>query len=323
MPARGQSSAPRANYGEVDRRIIERDRSLFWTVVNSPFSRFAESMRAIKVAADLNNSAKLNKVVGITSSLPNEGKSTIAMALAQSIASSGGGRVLLLDGDLRNPGLSRRLTPHAEVALLDVLAGRVSLDDALCVDPSTHLSFLPAAVKGRIAHSHEVLASNATKMLFERLRQRYDYIIVDLSPLAPVVDVRAMTHLVNSFVFVIEWGRTKIDVVEHVLGESRGVYENLLGVVLNKADLKILRRLRKSSRRLLLQSLLRALRIHGLMSGGASEPEALAGFAPGLDARGGSSVSSFPVRHEAEAVAMRVGPDRMRRTGSRTPSMTS
>jgi succinoglycan biosynthesis transport protein ExoP len=57
--------------------------------------------------------------------------------------------------------------------------------------------------------------------------------------LAPVVDVRAMTHLVDSFVFVIEWGRTKIDVVEHALRMAPNVYDNLLGVVLNKADLNL------------------------------------------------------------------------------------
>jgi polysaccharide biosynthesis transport protein len=148
----------------------------------------------------------------------------------------------LLDADLRNPGLSRRLTPRAEFALLDVLANRVSLDDALCVDPSTHLSFLPATVENRIPQSSQVLASKHAQVLFEMLRQRYDHIIVDLPPLAPVVDVRAMTHLVDSSVFVIEWGRTKIDVVEHALEESRSVYENLLGVVLNKVDLKIFRR---------------------------------------------------------------------------------
>ena len=93
-----------------------------------------------------------------------------------------------------------------------------------------------------MAHSSQVLASEATKFLIERLRQSYDYIIVDLSPLAPVVDVRAMTHLVDSFVFVIEWGRTRIDVVQHALGAARGVYDNLLGVVLNKADIKVLSR---------------------------------------------------------------------------------
>jgi succinoglycan biosynthesis transport protein ExoP len=158
------------------------------------------------------------------------------VALALSIA-NGGGRVILVDCDLRNPDLSRKLAADAEVGLLDVLAGKVAIEDAIYVDPSTRLAFLPAMVRGRIAHSTEVLASEAMKGLFERLRGSYDYIIVDLSPLAPVVDVRAMTHLVDSFIFVVEWGRTKIEVAEHALSAARGVHDNLLGVVLNKADI--------------------------------------------------------------------------------------
>jgi len=229
---------PRTDYGDLEHRIIKRDQSLFWAVIDSPFSRFAESIRAIKIAADLNRSVKGSKVLAFTASLPNEGKSTIAMALAQSIANVGG-RVILLDGDLRNPGLSRKLIPEAKVGLLEVLANQVRIEDALCVDPDTRLVFLPAVVNERMAHSSEVLACEGTKILFERLRQSYEYIIVDLPPLAPVVDVRAMTHLVDSFVFVIEWGRTKIDVVEHALRMAPSVYDNLLGVVLNKADLNL------------------------------------------------------------------------------------
>jgi hypothetical protein len=80
------------------------------------------------------------------------------------------------------------------------------------------------------------------QILFERLRQAYEYIIVDLPPVAPVVDGRAMTHLVDSFVFVIEWGRTKIGVVEHALRMAPGAYDNLLGVVLNKTNLNLLGR---------------------------------------------------------------------------------
>ena len=53
------------------------------------------------------------------------------------------------------------------------------------------------------------------------------------------MDVQATTHLVDSFVFVVEWGRTKIDVVEHALGHAQGVYDNLLGVVLNKVDMNV------------------------------------------------------------------------------------
>jgi polysaccharide biosynthesis transport protein len=67
-------------------------------------------------------------------------------------------------------------------------------------------------------------------------------VIVDLSPLAPVVDVRAMAHLADCFVLVVEWGRTKIDVVERALKTAPGVAGNLLGVVLNKANLNALRR---------------------------------------------------------------------------------
>jgi succinoglycan biosynthesis transport protein ExoP len=240
-PVTFRSHEPRADYGDLDHRIIKRDQGLFWAVIDSPFSRFAESMREIRVAADLREPIKASKVLGITSSLPNEGKSTIAMALAQSIAQVGG-RVILLDADLRNPGLSRKLSPQSKVGLLEVLANQVEIEDAVCFDPDTHLEFLPAVVTERMAHSSQVLASEATKFLIERLRQSYDYIIVDLSPLAPVVDVRAMTHLVDSFVFVIEWGRTKIDVVEHALGLAQGVYDNLLGVVLNKADIRLLGR---------------------------------------------------------------------------------
>jgi polysaccharide biosynthesis transport protein len=236
-----RSRRPRTDYGGLEHRIIKREQSLFWAVIDSPFTRFAESIRAIKIAADLHRSVKGSKVLAFTASLPNEGKSTAAVALAQSIASVGG-RVLLLDADLRNPGLTRKLIPEAKVGLLEVLANEVKIEDALCVDPDTRLVFLPAVVNEHMAHSSEVLACESTRILFERLRQAYDYIIVDLPPLAPVVDVRAMTHLIDSFVFVIEWGRTKIDVVEHALRMAPGVYDNLLGVVLNKADLKLLGR---------------------------------------------------------------------------------
>jgi succinoglycan biosynthesis transport protein ExoP len=234
-----------AQEGDTDasaqRRGFLRDNGPLWTVVDAPFSAFAEAIRGIKVAADLTRVVKANNVIGVTSSLPNEGKSTIAMALAEVIA-HGGGRVVLVDCDLRNPSLSRRLTPTAKAGLLEVLSAGARLDAAMWTDGSTKFSFLPAVVRARLAQSSEILASHATRQVFEALREAYDYVIVDLSPLAPVVDVRAMTHLVDSFVFVVEWGRTKVDIAEHALAGAQGVYENLLGVVLNKVDFKVLGR---------------------------------------------------------------------------------
>jgi polysaccharide biosynthesis transport protein len=227
--------------GEAPSRTIMRDQSLLWHVLDSPFSRFTESVRGIKVAGDLFGVSKANKVIGVTSSLPNEGKSTIATALAQLMA-HGGSRIILVDADLRNPYLTHKLAPGAGAGLIEVIAGKASLEDVIWTDPSTGLTFLPTVVKGRVAHSSELLGSAVTRKLFDRLREAYDYVVVDLSPLAPVVDVRATTGLVDSYVFVIEWGRTKIDVVEHALAAARGVYDNLLGVVLNKANVNVLSR---------------------------------------------------------------------------------
>jgi succinoglycan biosynthesis transport protein ExoP len=222
-------------------RTIKRDDSVLWAVVDTPFSRFAEAIRAIKVAADLSKPGQSAKVIGVTSSLPNEGKSTIAMALAELIAQSGS-RVVLVDCDLRNPALSRKLAPNATAGVLEAIANKTPLDQIFWTDASTKLVFLPSVVKSKFAHTSDVLAAHATKSLFDTLGEAFDYVVVDLSPMAPVVDVRAMTHLVDSFVFVVEWGRTKIDVVEHALRTSRGVYENLLGVVLNKANFNVLGR---------------------------------------------------------------------------------
>jgi len=69
------------------------------------------------------------------------------------------------------------------------------------------------------------------------LRSRFDYVVVDLPPLAPVVDVRTTSHFVDSYVFIIEWGRTKIQTVQNALGTATGIADQLLGFVLNKVDL--------------------------------------------------------------------------------------
>jgi Mrp family chromosome partitioning ATPase len=86
------------------------------------------------------------------------------------------------------------------------------------------------------------LATEQTRKLFDQLRSRYDYVIVDLPPLTPVVDVRATSALVDCFILVVEWGRAKIDVVQHALHSAPNVYENLIGVVLNKTDIKSMAR---------------------------------------------------------------------------------
>jgi polysaccharide biosynthesis transport protein len=237
----GTKAVPVGHKAAAAARIIAPDGSLLRNVIDAPLSPFAESIRAVKVSVDVNSIGKPNKVIGITSSHPNEGKSTIAASLAQ-LAADGGARVILVDCDLRKPSLSRQLVPDATRGLIDVITNKASLDKVIWYDPTTRLSFLPAGMKSHLIHTSEIIASNAMNDFFARLRESYEYVIVDLSPIAPVVDVRSATHLIDAFLFVIQWGKTKIDVAEHALNTARGVYDNLLGVVLNKVDLKALNR---------------------------------------------------------------------------------
>src|SRR5262249_11424508 len=179
---------------------------------------------------------RLSTVIGFTSAVPNEGKSTTAASLALLIGQVGQ-RVILIDCDLRNPSLTRALAPNGTTGIVEVLSGERSVDEVSWRCPVTNLVFLPAPEKSGLLHASEILASAAAKKLFEQLRLSYDYIVVDLPPLAPVVDVRATGHLVDFYFLVVEWGTTKIDVVQHALSRARPVYENLVGAVLNKTDM--------------------------------------------------------------------------------------
>jgi len=232
---------PIATATTVGERVISHQSPLYSEVLNSPFSRYTEGVRAIKVAIDLAMMQQSSRVIGVTSTLPNEGKSTIAVSLARLIA-QGGAKVILVDADLRNPSLTRRISPGAKSGLIEVAQGTVKLADVKWRDPISNLEFLPAVLSTRIAHTNEILASEEMKQLFIDLKAAYEYVIVDLSPLAPVIDVRITEPLIDSYVFVIEWGQTKIDAVEHALSDATNVVGNMVGAVLNKANMTTLSR---------------------------------------------------------------------------------
>jgi polysaccharide biosynthesis transport protein len=231
---------------DPNRQLIGVPSGVISAVVDMPLSGFAEAIRSIKVTIDISPVPAGGKVIGFTSSVPNEGKSGIAAAVARLIAQTGA-KTILVDCDLRNPSLSRLFSPTASCGLLELLKGASTAEKAIWLDPATGMKFLPAAMKpaamkARLSNSSEILASEQTKKLFEVLRRNNDYVIVDLPPLLPIVDVRASTNLVDGYIYIVEWGRTKIGVVEQALRSARGVYEHLLGVALNKVNLKSLAR---------------------------------------------------------------------------------
>lgn len=233
---------PTARDGELDPRTVSRSSTVSRHVVEAPFSRFTETLRSVKVAADINGLSREIRVIGVVSAVPNEGKTTVATNLALLMAQTGN-NVLLIDGDLRNPSLTAALVPHAQAGLVEVLSRTKTLDDVVCTDPATGLHVLPAILKGRISHTAELVSSRAMASLLDSAREKYHYIVVDLPPAVPVVDVRAASHLIDGFVCVVEWGKTSRDVVVEALTSADVMRERLIGIVLNKASPGALKRL--------------------------------------------------------------------------------
>lgn len=237
----GALPAADIRYEVPEGRGLSTAASLNRRTVEAPFSRFTETLRSVKVAADISGLTRETRVIGVVSAIPNEGKTLVASNLAQLVAHAGQ-RALLIDADLRNPSMTRALAPDATEGLIEVLSERRDESQVRWVDPVTGLHFIPAVVGGRMFHTAELVASPAMSKLIVNARQHYDFVFVDLPPVAPVVDVRAASHLLDGFVFVIEWGRTSQDVVLEALASAELVRERMVGVVLNKADPKVLKR---------------------------------------------------------------------------------
>ncbi|MBB3424356.1 succinoglycan biosynthesis transport protein ExoP [Rhizobium sp. BK312] len=209
--------------------------------VEAPRSIFAETLRNAKLASDVMLQGRADRVIGVISALPGEGKSTTAANFAALLASSGK-RTLLIDADLRNPGLSRTLKSQPHAGLIEAVLGEVPWTNAVKVDPRTKLAILPVVVRDQLLHTSELLSSQGMQHLMENARKMFDYIIVDLAPLGPVIDAKAFAPQVDAFLLVTEWGATPTNLVRHVLEQEPQINSRILGVILNKTDMSELPR---------------------------------------------------------------------------------
>jgi len=204
----------------------------------APFSATAEALRYIKVAIDLHPTG--GKVIGIVSALPGEGKTTVATGFAAFVAKSGA-RTLLVDADLRNPSMTRSLGYANAPGLVNMVADKSDFDDLVITDSKFKFDFLPSS-RMKPSNSSDILNSPPMKDMLRAAKGNYDYVLVDLPPILPVVDVKAVAHLFDAFVLVVEWGSTSTDEIVKAVGASPIVSERLLGAVLNKADEAVMRR---------------------------------------------------------------------------------
>ncbi|MCE4225040.1 AAA family ATPase [Methylobacterium sp. C25] len=216
-------------------RTILRSNDVIWNVVDAPHSHFADAFLLLKstLAPRVGRSSR---IIGITSTLPDEGKSSTAASLAILMAHVGA-RVVLVDCDLNNPCLSQQLAPSAPGGILEAASEHEKVRELIWHEPLTRLDFLPGCIGPTPAHSSEFFSAPGTVTLFEKLLSEYDYVIADLPPMVPLVDVRTSFRFIEGFILVVEWGRTKRELVEKSLKSAKNVQENLLGVVLSKVNM--------------------------------------------------------------------------------------
>ncbi|WEX75477.1 polysaccharide biosynthesis tyrosine autokinase [Sinorhizobium numidicum] len=208
-------------------------------VLDAPRSAFAETFRNAKLAGDHMLPGNESRVIAIISALPDEGKSVIAANFAALLAASGK-RTLLIDADIRKPGLTQMITPAPRTGLVETLTGEATWPAGIKVDQRSKLAILPAggeASHHQRHHSNELLASPAMAGLIENARNSFDYVVVDLAALAPVVDAKAFAPLADGFLFVVEWGRTPSRLVRDLLNAEPHINSKVLGVILNKTDM--------------------------------------------------------------------------------------
>lgn len=202
-------------------------------VVDEPFSRFAETMRSCKVSLQQVPRGETISLVGIASAMPKEGKSTFASNFAQHLV-SGGYRTLLIDGDLRNPSLSRAYGRRHAMGLIHILSGQATFADVIVSDPEARLTFVPAGIQKAMPNSEELLSSAVCREFFASVRDQFDFVVVDLPPLLSVVDGRVVAEHLDGLFFIAEWGRAEPRMIRQALRTFRPLHGRMIGCVLNK-----------------------------------------------------------------------------------------
>jgi capsular exopolysaccharide synthesis family protein len=208
-------------------------------VLDKPTSLFAEAIRSVRLAAQRGIHGDPVKLVVVSSPIDGEGKTTLAVNLALSLAAIGM-KTILVDGDLRNPKVTRSLCPQAKFGLVEVACGHVPFEQAVLIDRPSGLAVIPSPPRNE-TFTNEFVFTDAMSNFLQDLRQRYDFIIVDSPPLTPLVDARALAQRADGIVLAIRWDATPQDVVLHAIETLGPTVERMLGTVLTRVDLRRLR----------------------------------------------------------------------------------
>jgi capsular exopolysaccharide synthesis family protein len=220
----------------TDDRLLPDDRLLQKMVVE-PYPYLDQAVNAIRISLELASADA--KVVLITSALPAEGKSTAAMLIAASSASSGK-KTILLDCDFHKQSISRALKNTNRPGLSELLRRTAELKDVLTKDPVTATYLIP--VGSMVPNTADLLMSQRMRDLIAALREEFDYIVIDAPPLLPVVDAVVLTALADMILMIVEWSETPRASISEAFKLLRPEAHRVSSIVLNKVDPKQLPR---------------------------------------------------------------------------------
>ncbi len=174
------------------------------------------------------------KKLMLTSSVPNEGKTTISVELAKVIAASGG-RVCLVENDLRRRSLASMLNVHPNVGFYSVISGQTPLKQAVTKTATPNLYFLD--VEPNIPNPAGVLSSHRYKELVEALAEPFDYVIFDTPPVGTFVDAAVASTLMDGVVMVVRLNETKRDDMVRAFDQLKRANANIIGVCANFVEM--------------------------------------------------------------------------------------
>jgi capsular exopolysaccharide synthesis family protein len=206
--------------------------------IDDPQSGFVEALNTLKVSLSLTDPDREPRVIQVTSSIPEEGKTTLAVALARVLCKKGS-RVILVDADLRRSSVEKKLGLEVrEKGLTDfVLEHSEQPMEYLVKDPRSEVLLLPTGT-AKFANATDIFASRRMERIVELLRENADYVVVDAPPVMAVADARLIGRMVDKTIFVIRWNKTPVKVVKAALKVLRSGGADIAGAVLQNVDLK-------------------------------------------------------------------------------------
>ncbi|WP_346884829.1 CpsD/CapB family tyrosine-protein kinase [Clostridium sp. UBA4395] len=199
-----------------------------------PHSISAESYKSIRTSLKYSSVDKTIKTIVITSSVPGEGKSTIAGNLALCLSESGN-KVLIIDCDLRRPSLHKKFRLSNLKGITDCLIDKDNLKESI----QEFTSDLSVISSGTIPpNPSEILGSKTFERFLKNIGSTYDYIILDTPPLLAVTDASILAGKADATIIVVKYGKTREKDINLAYKELKKVNANVVGSILNNCDMK-------------------------------------------------------------------------------------